>query len=49
MNVRKNFLTFKGLRALEKAAPRDGGVSFPGDNENPPGCFPMQLAIGPLL
>lgn len=48
VNMRKkNFLSFKGLRALEQAALRDGGVSCPGDNENPPGCFHVQLKVGP--
>ena len=33
-------------RALEWAAQRGCRVSFSGDIQNPPGCFPMQTALG---
>jgi len=36
-------------RALQLAAQRGCGISFPGDIENLPGCFPVQPTVGNLL
>ncbi|GAB0186946.1 translation initiation factor IF-2-like [Grus japonensis] len=43
LNMRKNF---EGDRALKQAAQRGCGVSFSGDVQNPPGCNPVQPALG---
>jgi len=40
-SMRKNCFNFEGDRVLEQAAQRGCGVSFPGDIQNPPGCFPV--------
>ena len=37
------------LRALEQTAQGGCAVSFSGDNQNLPGCFPGQPVIGNLL
>ena len=49
MNMRKKLLYVEGDRALEQAAQRVCGVSFPGDTQNPPGYFPVQPTAGNLL
>lgn len=36
-------------RALKQAAQRSGVVSFHGDNQKLPGCFPAQPAVGNVL
>jgi len=44
LNMRNNF--FEGGRALAQAAQRCCGVSFSGGIQNPPGCGPVQPALG---
>ena len=39
-NMRKNFFTVR-VTTLEQAAQRGCGVSFSGDIQNMPGCFPV--------
>jgi len=36
----------EGDRALEQFAERDSGVFSSGDIQNPPGCHPVQCAVG---
>ena len=47
-NMKKKPL-FCELQALQQAAQRDCGVSFPGDIQNLPGCFPLQPTLGNLF
>jgi len=42
----EELLSCVGDGALEQAAQGAGGVSFPGDITDPPGCFPVQCAVG---
>jgi len=46
LNMRKNFVTLKGDRALEQAAQGGRGVSFSGNIKDPPGQGPVQPALG---
>ena len=43
------FLHSKGDGALEQAAQGGYGFSFSGDTQGPPGCLPVQPAVGSLL
>ena len=43
--MKKNFLYCEYNKAVEQAVQR-GGVSFPGDIQNPPGCIPVPPAVG---
>jgi len=45
LSMRKNFFT-KGDGALEQAAQRGCGFSFPGDIQDSPGQGPVQPAAG---
>lgn len=42
----EKLLHWEGERALEQAAQTGGGVSFYGDFQTPPGCVPVQPALG---
>ena len=42
----EELLHSEGDGALEQAAQGDCGVSFSGDIQNPPGCGPVQPAVG---
>jgi len=42
----KELLYFKKLK---QASQRGFGASFPGDIQNPPGCFPVKHTLGNLL
>ena len=39
----------EGERVMEQAAQIDCRISFSGDIQNPPGCFPVQPTVGNLL
>jgi len=43
------FLYFEDDRAVEQAFQRSCGVSFSGDIQYPPGCFPVQPTVGILF
>ncbi|GAB0207908.1 mitochondrial enolase superfamily member 1 [Grus japonensis] len=45
-HLEEKLLHFEGDRALEQVAQRGCGVSFSGDIQNPPGCNPVQPALG---
>ena len=45
----KELLHSESDRPLEHAAQGGSGVSFSGDNQDPPGCLPVQPAVGGLL
>lgn len=49
LNMRKNFFSFKGDRALENAAQRCCEVFFSGYIKNIPWHFPVQTTLGNLL
>jgi len=45
----KELLHSEGHRALEQAAQGGCGFSLSGDIQDPPGCLPVQPAVGSLL
>jgi len=47
--LEKEILSWEGDRALEQAAQIDCEVSFSGDIQSPPECFPVQSTIGNLI
>jgi len=45
----KDLTQSEGDRALKQAAQRGCGVSFSGDTQSPPRCFPVQPTVGNSL
>ena len=45
----KELLHGEGDGALDQAAQGGGGFSFSADVQGPPGCLPVQPAVGSLL